>query len=325
MNDSSKLNGDHVANSTLIQQQQQANFKSAMIASKATSVNPAPSANANSFASASVSHSIVDAKKKKARLVPPSIRLELTIEPPDSQKFTEYNYNKLILKTFKFFKKQSKKEKKAAVVAASTGSASTSDECVLRKRDLPMLESDISVKKESIGELLSMYRKKIILSKELDDDERINGHDDELHALDDDQLDEEENNSQSCDVDDDMEGGGGGGGGAGGSGGAELLSSKKTTSRKKCARSLYESDNNRYKLRDFAHLGKGYDENDSFIDNSDAVDVHVPSNMAPKRGGFYINKEAIKLEKIKGKRRKRKSKIRLYFRAERKILALFTR
>jgi hypothetical protein len=232
-------------------------------------------------------NSIVDVKKKKARLIPPSIRLELNLEPPDSEKFTEFNYNKLILKTFKCFKKQAKKDKKAHV---------NTTECTLTNEDLSLLEGSVSIKRENINDFLSMYRKKLILSKELDDDERINGNNgDELQKLDDDQLDED--NSRSCDLDDDMENGSGGDG-------AQL--SKKNLNRKKVSRNIYESDNNRYKLRDFAHLGKGYDENDSFIDNSDAVDVHVPSNMAPKRGGFYVNKEQIKLEKI-DKKCKRKS------------------
>ena len=232
-------------------------------------------------------NSIVDVKKKKARLIPPSIRLELNLEPPDSEKFTEFNYNKLILKTFKCFKKQAKKDKKVNV---------NTTECTLTNDDLSILEGSVSVKRENINDFLSMYRKKLILSKELDDDERINGNNgDELQKLEDDQLDED--NSRSCDLDDDMENGSGGGDVA------QL--SKKNLDRKKVSRNIYESDNNRYKLRDFAHLGKGYDENDSFIDNSDAVDVHVPSNMAPKRGGFYMNKEQIKLEKIdkKGKRK----------------------
>ena len=240
-----------------------------------TSINPFQQTN-----------SIVDVKKKKARLIPPSIRLELNLEPPDSEKFTEFNYNKLILKTFKCFKKQAKKDKKTNV---------NTTECSLTNDDLSILEGSVSIKRENINDFLSMYRKKLILSKELDDDERINGNNgDELQKLDDDQLDEE--NSRSCDLDDDMENGSGGDG-------AQL--SKKNLNRKKVSRNIYESDNNRYKLRDFAHLGKGYDENDSFIDNSDAVDVHVPSNMAPKRGGFYVNKEQIKLEKIdkKGKRK----------------------
>jgi hypothetical protein len=317
MNDLSRLNSDHVTASILTQQHQPtSNIKSLINTSSMnlskTSHNPTltksifnpitattsttsnvqtqqPGASHFSTSSSNVPTSIVDAKKKKARLVPPSIRLELTIEPPDSEKSTEYNYNKLILKAFKSFKKQAKKEKKST-------SDANKNECTLTKNDLPILESNVSIKKENISEFLSMYRKKIILSKELDDDERINGNQgEELHKLDDDNLDEE--NSRSCDLDDDAEVNGGGIN-------SNLLP-KKNVNRKKCSRNIYESDNNRYKLRDFAHLGKGYDENDSFIDNSDAVDVHVPSNMAPKRGGFYINKEQIKLEKIdkKGKRK----------------------
>ena len=236
---------------------------------------------------------IVDAKKKKTRVIPPSIRLELTIEPPDSEKFTEFNYNKLILKTFKCFKKQSRKDSKKEKKEGATALAS---ECLIRKSDLSILESQACIKKACINEFLSMYHKKIILSKELDDDERINGNPgDEANKMDDDHQDED--NSRSCDLDDEQSN--------------PLL--KSGPARKKSTRNTYESDNNKYKLRDFAYLGKGYDENDSFIDNSDAHDVHVPSNMAPKRGGFYINKEQIKLEKIKDKKGKRSGKWLLLF------------
>lgn len=51
----------------------------------------------------------------------------------------------------------------------------------------------------------------------------------------------------------------------------------------------------RYKLKNFANLGAGYDESDSFIDNSDAHDANIPKNMVPTRGGFYINGETIEL------------------------------
>ena len=49
-------------------------------------------------------------------------------------------------------------------------------------------------------------------------------------------------------------------------------------------------------------MGKGYDNNDSFIDDSDAIDVQLPKNMTLKHGGFYMNQKKIKLEKVAEKK-----------------------
>ncbi|XP_031839811.1 yemanuclein isoform X2 [Nomia melanderi] len=43
------------------------------------------------------------------------------------------------------------------------------------------------------------------------------------------------------------------------------------------------------KYDDYVDLGAGYDENDSFIDNTDAYDEIVPEEMTTAHGGFYIN------------------------------------
>lgn len=45
----------------------------------------------------------------------------------------------------------------------------------------------------------------------------------------------------------------------------------------------------RHKYEDYVDLGAGYDENDSFIDNTDAYDEIVPEEMTTAHGGFYIN------------------------------------
>ncbi|XP_039305216.1 ubinuclein-2 isoform X2 [Solenopsis invicta] len=45
----------------------------------------------------------------------------------------------------------------------------------------------------------------------------------------------------------------------------------------------------RHKYDGYVDLGAGYDENDSFIDNTDAYDEIVPEEMTTAHGGFYIN------------------------------------
>lgn len=50
-------------------------------------------------------------KKKKAANLMPTIRFELNLEPPTSDKCSEYNYNKLVVKTIKLVKKKSKQSK----------------------------------------------------------------------------------------------------------------------------------------------------------------------------------------------------------------------
>nr|XP_034171511.1 ubinuclein-1 [Osmia lignaria] len=45
----------------------------------------------------------------------------------------------------------------------------------------------------------------------------------------------------------------------------------------------------KHKYDEYVDLGAGYDENDSFIDNTDAYDEIVPEEMTTAHGGFYIN------------------------------------
>nr|XP_020443043.1 ubinuclein-1 [Monopterus albus]XP_020443044.1 ubinuclein-1 [Monopterus albus] len=54
---------------------------------------------------------------------------------------------------------------------------------------------------------------------------------------------------------------------------------------KKYGRSLKKKD----RIQDLIDIGYGYDEEDSFIDNSEAYDEFVPASITTKFGGFYVN------------------------------------
>lgn len=51
----------------------------------------------------------------------------------------------------------------------------------------------------------------------------------------------------------------------------------------------FESKYGNRKKRDDVDLGAGYDESDSFIDNTDAYDEIVPESITTAHGGFYVN------------------------------------
>ncbi|KAJ1529647.1 hypothetical protein ONE63_006410 [Megalurothrips usitatus] len=71
---------------------------------------------------------------------------------------------------------------------------------------------------------------------------------------------------------------------------ARSFESKYGTPKKKCRR-----------LEDYTELGTGYDDNDSFIDNTDAYDEVVPEDQTPELDGFYINKGQLVLKHVHGR------------------------
>ena len=186
-----------------------------------------------------------DFKKKKQANLLPTIRFEIKLEKPSSDQFCEYNYNKLVVKTLKMVKKKSKK-----VIPSNDLDATLKKKAIttVNKNDLSILDDEFRLERDKIKDLLSTFRKKIILSNEnilLDDENGVNQSD----------LNAESNTAQSI---------------------ADSLSNDSCTVRKKTKKkpkkSIYDLDNNKYKLKNFEHLGKGYDEEDSFIDNSEAIE-----------------------------------------------------
>ncbi|KAF7644987.1 hypothetical protein LDENG_00212370 [Lucifuga dentata] len=51
-------------------------------------------------------------------------------------------------------------------------------------------------------------------------------------------------------------------------------------------------------IQDLVDIGYGYDEEDSFIDNSEAYDEFVPACITTKYGGFYINSGLLQFRQI---------------------------
>lgn len=73
-----------------------------------------------------------------------------------------------------------------------------------------------------------------------------------------------------------------------------------------------ERDSKRLKLSDnryqsYAELGAGYDDDDSFIDNTDAYEEGLPEDIDTKFGGYYVNSGELELMKKKTESRQESS------------------
>lgn len=60
----------------------------------------------------------------------------------------------------------------------------------------------------------------------------------------------------------------------------------------------YSSGRGRSKKDDLCDIGLGYDESDSFIDNTEAYDEIIPEEMETIEGGFYINCGPLEFQKL---------------------------
>ncbi|XP_002070137.4 yemanuclein [Drosophila willistoni] len=60
----------------------------------------------------------------------------------------------------------------------------------------------------------------------------------------------------------------------------------------------YVKGRGRSKKDDFCDIGMGYDESDSFIDNTEAYDEVIPEEVETIKGGFYINCGALEFKNL---------------------------
>lgn len=247
-------------------------------------------------------------KKKKRRQELPTIRFDLNISKPSQDKFSEFNYNKIVLKTYKLLKKKSIKLKKQLKKSQKQSTGGDQQATVEAIRNLSLTRgeygnldrtNEFKLDKARVDEMLSVYRKKLILSKRLDekldddnhqDDEATYDDEDEGDADDDRNLSFNSRDEENSGFDD-------------GHHGDRPMTNGRTKGGGKSRAGSTMNDMYKFKLKNFDHLAEGYDEDDSFIDNTDAHDVNIPTNMVPTRGGFYVNKETITLKPKDHKKR----------------------
>lgn len=73
------------------------------------------------------------------RMQVPSIRFEVPLEKPTSETFSEFNFNRLVLKTLKTFKRKAKRAAKSGNTNESGGAAGL---VALGKKDCEKLETN---------------------------------------------------------------------------------------------------------------------------------------------------------------------------------------
>lgn len=215
----------------------------------------------------------MDSKKSKTktRLDLPTIRFNVKLEKPSAEQFNEFNYNKLLVKALKHSKHQLRLEEKSGGrenEGTDDNGAEKSTKMVIKSDDeFSLLDGSFEIERDEVRSLLRTYRDKLVLGKHMADMEDENGPQAE---------DDDENSGGENMDDDDMD--------------VDEKPGAKKSKKKFDSATADIIGSIRLKYTDLGHLGKGYDGNDSFIDDSDAIDVQVPKNMATKHGGFYMNK-----------------------------------
>jgi hypothetical protein len=200
-----------------------------------------------------------DLKKKRVPDLLPTIRFELKLEQPSSEQFSEFNYNKLVVKTLKIIKKKSKLSSKCLKSLNNNADNNTDQDQeqkqlekkfqTINKNNLSILDSELKLEKTKIGSLLSTFRKKVVLSKEEEYNEnnllQNNGYDSFTNtSLTNNNDYDEENEDDENDTDNSIP--------------LDLTQAKSSHIKKaKKKKNLYDFENNKYKLKDFNYLGFG--------------------------------------------------------------------